>query len=57
MSLNFGGLLLVHGGFVAMEIEAEVVLFLAVKLEYLLPLFLKAEFRVEPPLSSFGAAR
>jgi hypothetical protein len=57
MSLNFGSLLLVHGGFVAMEIKAEVVLFLAVELEYLLPLFLKAEFRVEPPLSSFGAAR
>jgi hypothetical protein len=40
-----------------MEVEAEVVLFLAVELEYLLPLFLKAEFRVGPPLSSFGAAR
>jgi hypothetical protein len=57
MSLNFSSLLLVYGGFVAIEIEAEVVLFLAVELEYLLHLFLKAEFRVGPPLSSFGSAR
>ena len=44
MSLNFGSLLLVHGGFVAIEIEAEVVLLWAVELEYLLHLFLEAEF-------------
>jgi hypothetical protein len=44
MSLNFSSLLLVYGGFVAIEIEAEVVLLLAVELEYLLHLFLEAEF-------------
>jgi hypothetical protein len=44
ISPNFSSLLLVYGGFVVIEIEAEVVLFLDVELEYLLHLFLKAEF-------------